>query len=197
VVRPNPLTDSPGFQRVKRAMLAMPEPKPASKGGGTSNRKSSPPAAPSRQMKDFQTSGLQLRHPDNWTPTVQGTNISITPPDGVVQGNLAYGLVIDLFSAQNVSNLDQGTSQLLDTLVKSNPAMKIVRSNVRTQVDGQPALLTEATNDSPVGGQETDTIVTVLRSSGDIQYFIQVVPVADAGQYQGTFQSIMNSVRLR
>jgi hypothetical protein len=75
--------------------------------------------------------------------------------------------------------------------------MKVVRSRVRTQVDGQTALLAEATNDSPAGGQETDTIVTVLRSSGDIQYFIQVVPVADADQYQTTFQSIMNSVRLR
>jgi hypothetical protein len=148
-------------------------------------------------MKDFQTSGLQLRHPDNWTPNVQGTNVSITPPGGLVQGNLAYGLVIDVFSPQTASNLDQGTSQLLDTLVKSNPAMKVVRSRVRTQVDGQTALLAEATNDSPAGGQETDTIVTVLRSSGDIQYFIQVVPVADADQYQTTFQSIMNSVRLR
>src|SRR5262249_39220555 len=133
-----------------------------------------PPAQPSTQTTDFQTSGIQLRHPDNWKPDVQGTNVTLAPENGAIQGNLAYGMIIDVFKTQNAQNLDQATTQLVDEIRKGNPSMKIVRSRVRSQVNGQTAQLTELTNDSPVGGQETDKIITVLRSSNELLYFIQV-----------------------
>jgi beta-barrel assembly-enhancing protease len=195
-VRPNPATDSADFQRVKRTMLGLPEPKPVPKpGNATSNGK--PPAAPSTRMISVSAAGIQLQHPDNWQPSVQGTNITIAPEGGVVQGGLAYGMIADVFKPQNARNLDQATTQFLQDLQKSNPAMKVVRSKVRAQVDGQTAQLTEVTNDSPAGGQENDRIITVLRQNGDLQYFVQVATVKEWNQYQSTFQAIINSVRFR
>ena len=147
-------------------------------------------------MTDFQTSGIQLRYPDNWKAAVQGTNVTIAPPGGLIQGNLAYGLIIDVFKPQNARNLDEATSQFLESLRKDNPSVRIVRSRITTRLDGLAAQRTELTNDSPAGGQETDTVVTVTRGS-DLLYFVQVVPVKDSAEYQTAFQAIMDSVRLR
>jgi Zn-dependent protease with chaperone function len=194
----NPVTDSMDFQRVKRAMLAMPEPKPMAKPAASSNGKpATAPPAPSARMTDLQVSGIQLRHPDNWKPVVQGTNVTLAPAGGVVQGNLAYGMIVDVFRPQNARNLDQATAEFLESLRKGNPSMKVVRTGVRTRVDGQNAQLTEVTNDSPIGGQETDTIVTVMRSNDDLLHFVLVAPAKDLGQYQPAFRAIMDSVRLR
>ena len=192
----NPRSDSADFQRVKRALLAMPEP-PKAPTAPAANAPAAPPAAPSTRMTDFQAAGLQLRHPDNWKPAVQGTNVTIAPAGGVVgQGDLAYGLLIDVFTPQNANNLDQATEQFLQNLQKGNPDMKFVRSRVQSRVDGQAALLAEATNTSPVGGQETDVITTVWRN-GQLQYFVQVAPTKDLPKYQTTFRTIMDSVKLR
>jgi hypothetical protein len=149
-------------------------------------------------MVSFQVSGLQLRHPENWKPAVQGTNVTLAPNGGIVgQGDLAYGLIIDVFAPQNARSLDQATTQFVEYLRKSNPSIKIVRSRVQTRIDGQPAQLTELTNESPLGGQETDTIITLMKSSGELQYFVQVAPTKDLPQYQGAFRAIMDSVRQR
>jgi beta-barrel assembly-enhancing protease len=192
---PNPRSDSGDFQRVKRALLAMPEP-PKAPATPAADASTAPPA-PSTRMIDFQVSGLQLRHPDNWKPAVQGTNVTIAPAGGVVgQGDLAYGLLIDVFKPQNANNLDQATQQFLQSLQKGNPNMRFVRSRVQSRVDGQTAQLAEATNDSPVGGQETDVITTVWRN-GQLQYFVQVAPTKDLPKYQTAFRTIMDSVRLR
>ena len=110
---------------------------------------------------------------------------------------MAYGMIIDVFMLQNARNLDQATDQFLSNLQKDNPAMKVVRSRVQTRVDNWPAQLTEFSNDSPVGGKETDTIISLLRSNSELQYFILVAPSKDMSQYDRTFQSIINSVRLR
>jgi predicted Zn-dependent protease len=197
-VPPNPRTDSPDFQQVKRIMLAMPEPpKAPAPAAKASTDKPATPALPSTRMTDFQISGIQLQHPDNWKPAVQNTNVTLAPAGGVVQGNLAYGMIIDVFKPQNARDLDQSTTQFLEDLRKGNPAMNVVRSRIRTRVDNQNAQLTEITNDSPVGGKETDTVITVLRSNGDLQYFVEVAPTKDLNQYQPAFRAIMDSVRLR
>jgi len=112
----NPRTDTTDFQRVKKLLLAMPEPpKPTAAGASAS---AAPPPAPSTRMMDFQTSSIQLRHPDNWKPAVDGTKVTLTPARGVVgQGDRAYGLIIDVFKPQNVGNLDQATTQFINNLL--------------------------------------------------------------------------------
>jgi predicted Zn-dependent protease len=195
-----PRTDSPEFQRIKKAMLGMPEPPKAGtkSSADSSNSKPVAPPIPSTRTVALQIPSIQLRHPDNWKPSVQGNEITLAPDGGTAgQGNLAYGMIIAVFTPQNARTLDQATSQFLEGLRKGNPSMKVVRQRVQTRVDGQPAQLTEATNESPLGGQETDTIVTVLRSNGDLQYFVQVVPTNQLSKYQAAFRAVMDSVRLR
>jgi Zn-dependent protease with chaperone function len=195
----NPQYDSADFQRIKRTLLAMPAPKdqPAANGQPSASS-STPPPAPSARMVDLRIGDIALRHPDNWKPNVDGNSITLAPAGGLSQkGDLAYGMIIDVFAPQNARNLDQATDQFLAGLQRSNPAMKIVRSRVQTRVDSWPAQRTELSNDSPNGGKETDIVITLLRSNNELQYFVLVAPTKDMPQYERTFQSILSSVQLR
>jgi hypothetical protein len=198
---PNPRPDTPEFQRAKSILLAMPAPRPKAAAGATNTGARSttaqPPAAPSNRMIALRGQNIQLQHPENWKPAQDGTNIAIAPAGGADdKGNLGYGMVIDVFKPQNVRSLDEATSQLLEMLRQGNPNMKIVRSRVQGRVDNRPAQLTEITNDSPFGGAETDVVVTVFRTTSELQYFIWVAPTKAMPQYQPVFQNIMGSVRL-
>jgi hypothetical protein len=197
----NPRTDSPNFQEVKRIMLSLPEPaKRDPKAAPTNNSSNSSngraPALPSTRTVELSANGVRLRHPDNWKAAVQGTHFDVAPDGGVFSGNLAYGMIVDVFTPQNTRSLDQATTQLLNELMRGNPSMKTVRSRMQTRIDGQSALLTELSNDSPAGGQETDYLVTVMRSN-DVLYFVMVAPVKDVAQYKNSFNAILDSVKLR
>jgi Peptidase family M48 len=197
----NPRADTPEFQRAKSALLSMPAPKAKPKTAANTNDGKSaapaPPAAPSSRMTALRATNIELQHPENWKPVVNGANIEIAPAGGVDErGNLGYGMIIDVFKPQNVRSLDEATSQLVDMLRQGNPNMKVVRSRVQTRVDNRPAQLTEITNDSPFGGTESDVLVTVFRSTSELQYFVWVAPTKVMSQYQPTFQNIMGSVRI-
>lgn len=197
--RSNVRTDSPDFQEVKKIMLGLPAPKPAPKPtGDKSGAGSAAPALPSARLVDLQVAGLRLRHPDNWKPSVQGNHVTLAPDGGIVgQGDLAYGMIIDVFKPQRATNLDQATAEFLESLRQGNPAMKVVRSRIQTRVGRQPALGTELSNESPKGGQETDIVITVLRSASELLYFVQTAPSGEFNQYQNAFRAVMDSVRLQ
>src|SRR5262245_13364129 len=149
-VSANPRTDSRDFQDVKRLMLSLPEPaKRDPKAAPTNNSSGRAPAAPSARTVQFNSVGVSLRHPDNWKAAVQGMHADIAPDGGVINGNLAYGMIIDVYHPQSTRTLDQATTDLLNELMRGNPSMKSVRSRVQTRVGGQSALLTELSNDSP------------------------------------------------
>ena len=55
--------------------------------------------------------------------------------------------------------------------------------------------VTEITNDSPLGGRETDWLVTVLRPDGQLHYFIGVAPQREFTRYSSTFDKMVTSLR--
>ena len=194
----SPRTDSADFREVKKIMLALPEPaKPDPKAAARNTPDRRAPVPPSNRSVEFQAGRIRLRHPDNWMPSVRGTNVTIAPDGGSISGNLAYGMIADVFRPQGARNLDQATAQLLDDLKRGNSSMQIARSRIQTRVDGRQALLSELLNDSPAGGQETDTVITVSLSNSELLYFVMVAPTKELPQYRRAFDSIMGSVRLR
>jgi predicted Zn-dependent protease len=195
--KPSPRSDSPDFQEVKRLMLSLPEPpKRDPKAGPTNTTNGKAPAAPSTRMVELNAAGVRFRHPDNWNPMVQGTHAQVAPDGGVIDGNVAYGMIVDVFQPQNARNLDEATTQLLNELKRDNAGMQ-TRSRIQTNVDGRAALLVELLNDSPAGGQESDFLVTVMRSDSELLYFIFVVPSKDVATYRNAFNQVLDSVRFR
>src|SRR5262245_23893318 len=145
----NPRIDTAEFQRAKKSLLAMAVPKAKPKPADNTSASPSAPAAPSTRMTNFAAAGLELQHPDNWKPAVNGTHVVLAPAGGAdANGNLAYGMIVDVFKPQSARSLDDATNQFLDGLRQGNPDVKVVRSRVQTRVDGRPAQLSELTNAS-------------------------------------------------
>ncbi len=201
---PNAITDSPEFEQIKALVKSLPPPPKSGAGGGAPSpapRSSSPPPAPSSGLRTFSNADLQAQHPDNWQVYGEGSEVTIAPQGGIVDdgkggGAMAYGMIIgSVMPESNTApgTLDNATDRLIDQLRSSNPHMTMIEEHQQTQVGGSPALSTLFRNDSPLGGQEKDWLVTVQRSDG-LHYFIGTAPEADFPSYQKQFEAILNSV---
>jgi hypothetical protein len=206
--RPGSKTDSTEFQDIKRYIKSLPPPPrtrtPASGSRGQSSSQStSRPALPSSRLENFENSELRIQHPDNWQAYGQGNVVSFAPDGGIVddgQGNasLAYGMIVNLYEPQSSSgqlSLEQATDQLVAELQRSNPRMSIARRRDTMRLNGRPALSTFLSNDSPLGGRETDWLVTTARPDG-VLYFVSTAPEREYASYERAFQSMIDSVRL-
>lgn len=199
---PDYRTDSPEFQSIKRYLLKLPP--PPKKGTEVAGGAPGKPEPPSEHTNKYETDALELRYPDNWKSSASGTSFTLTPQGGVVknpqgQAALAYGVMFNQYEpkADNAPPaLDAATDQLIASLQKSNPGMRIARERERIRVDGEEALSIYLANPSPVGGEETDWVVTVLRPDG-LFAFICVAPQKDWDLYSRAFQDVVNSIHFR
>ena len=97
--------------------------------------------------------------------------------------------------ASDSNALANATQRLIADLQKTNPNLRVVQRGSSVRLNGQPGLSTYLSNDSPVGGQETDWLVTVMQPKG-LMSTLCVAPQAKYGDYDKTFSSILDTVRL-
>lgn len=192
----------------------------------TGARNGTQPDWPSDRFKTFQNSILYIDYPDNWQAYGQGDAASIAPRGGLVDdgnGNqaLAYGVIVNIYqphidgygqqlqgrdygqgSGQNSSQgaataLEQATDQLVAEFRHSNRNMRVIRYHEGIRVDGENALSTYLTNDSPIAGgeRETDWLITLQRPDG-LVFIVFTAPERDFRSYESTFQQMLRSVRI-
>jgi hypothetical protein len=146
-----------------------------------------------------------MKYPDNWKKYGEKSSVSFAPDGGVMegsdgQGGLAYGVIVNVTKVQGDSGdaktLEKSTQELIGTLQKDNPKMKIVRKPGRVRLNGQQGLSTYLSNESPSGGEETDWLITVIRPEGLVS-IVCVAPQMDYEMYDKTFASILDSVRFQ
>jgi beta-barrel assembly-enhancing protease len=195
--------DSSEFEAIKREVLALPVAKKIAPAAAAAS--AGPPPRPSDHFAEYQGSSYRLKYPDNWGEADGNGGASFAPTGGVVQGSagqsaLAYGMIVSVTLAQgdpnDTSTLANATQQLIENLQKSNPNMRVVRQAAPVKLNGQPGLSTYLSNDSPVGGQETDWLITVLQPQGLLS-FLSVAPQAAYSDYDKTFAAILDSVQFR
>jgi len=202
-------TDSQQFREIRRYVLSLPAPEEK---GRRVALESARPAVPSLSLVDFNGTVFSAKYPENWQANLQGDSVAFIPMHGLVtdaQGNpvTAYGVVASVFElspdapSQFSTNpppaisLGAATDQLLSGFEESNPNMKSDGVRDLIQLDGQPALSMHMVTESPVGGQEDDWVVTVLRPQG-LLYFVCAAPSSESRIYNASFQKFFSSVRL-
>jgi hypothetical protein len=189
----NAKRDSAEFEAIKREVLALPIVK-------SPPAVSAAPALPSGNYVDYRGDGYSLRIPDNWNKYEDKGSVMFTPDGGILpRGGLVYGMIVNVNPVQPEATdraLENATQALIQDLTKSNSGLKVSREPERVQLNGQPALSTYLTNESPVGVRETDWLVTVLQPQGLVS-FLCVTPKAAYPEYERTFTAILDSVRLR
>lgn len=200
----NARKDSPDFHTIKNSMASMPAARrgaSAANGSRPSDSRNGRPEAPSGRMATFNGQDIQFRYPENWRQYGQGNAMTVAPDGGIINNSLAYGMMISVFEPDNYGrgriSLEDSTDQLLNELRRSNPNMRITRRPERIRVGGNEAYLTEAVNESPVGGREVDWIVTTLSPEGVGYYFVAVAPQNEFNRYSRAFEDVIDSVRFR
>ena len=196
--------DSPQFEEAKSEVHRLPAPRRTTSGvpsGGA--RPAGPPAAPSTTYAEHQASAYTMKYPGNWKTYGEKDSVLLAPDGGIFDGGdgrpaLAYGLIAGLTKVagdpQAKDALEANTQALIKNLQKDNPKMKIVRQPGRIRVNGQPALSTYLSNESPAGGEETDWLITVMRPEGLVS-FVCAAPQKDYEKYDKAFAGILDSVR--
>ena len=204
----NARTDSAEFRDIKRYLQTLPPP-PKKAAAGTSSSTGSGSGRvpdPSANYKAFENRNLRVQHPDNWQAYSQGDAASFVPEGGVVQdrsGNqaLAYGVMLNVFEPHDDGygqvTLESATDQLIQELRQNNRNMRVLRRHERITVGRQQrGLSTLLVNDSPLGGRETDWLVTVMRPEG-VVYFVFVAPERDFDRYERAFEQMIQSARFK
>lgn len=203
-VPPNAKRDSPEFEAAKREVKALPVVRHiAPDETGNVPRPSGPPPAPSRTFAEYQGNAYLLKYPNNWAKYGDKDSVTFAPDGGVApqsdgQAGLAYGIIVDVAKVQGDAKaaraLENETQNLIASLKKTNPKMKVSRQSSRLRVNGLPGLSTYLDNESPGGSPETDWLITVLRPEG-LVYFLCVAPQKDYDKYDEAFSAILDSVR--
>jgi predicted Zn-dependent protease len=197
--------DSGEFQNVKRQLLAMGAPPKGGTGSASNTRtgdtRNGRPDQPSSRLVTYNGQDIQFKYPENWRQYGQGSAISLAPDGGVVNNNLAWGMMIQSYEPHYDRDgritLEEATDQLVNELRRTNPNMRLTRRHERIRINGEPALSTQLSNESPAGGRETDWLVTLLDRDGNVYYLIGVAPAADFNRYEGAFDDVISSFRLR
>jgi len=208
--------DSVEFEEIKREVMALPLP-PKGKPGVSPNAKGKPPAAarppadvkiepPSSNLTALKFAKASLAYPDNWRNFSKKNDLALVPAGGVVdtgngQAAIACGLLASVAHPQGKAAaggdpLGAYTQKVIEALEQSNEGMEIKEQSKETTVGGQRALSTYLKNESPIGGLETDWVVTVIRPDG-LYYFIFVVPDGHYDTFRESFQSILDTVQFK
>ena len=189
-------------QAVVKRLGPAPKPKPETTSNGGA---SGPATAPSSRFVEYQGKTFRFSHPDNWKAFGDQNSqaVTVAPEDGLVKGSeggvqVGRGLMAHFQAADKNRSPDVGkeTEALIQQLRSENPTMKQSSQPKQIKVDGQPALMTSFTTESPYGkSAEADTLVTVSKPGG-LYYFVFIAPQQDLPQYHGAFDKILQSIRL-
>jgi Zn-dependent protease with chaperone function len=193
-VPPNAKRDSAEFEAIKREVMAL----PVVKTPAASAVNAAPPL-PSDNFVDYQANAYALKIPENWKKYEDKGSVTFAPDGGILpKAGLVYGMIVSVTPASADTGehaLENATQALIQDLAKTNSALRVTRDSARVQFNGQPGLSTYLSNDSPVGGPETDWLVTVLQPQGLVS-FLCVTPKAAYPEYEKAFTAVLDSVRL-
>jgi len=209
--------DSMEFQEIKREVMALPllpKNKPGAKNTSPrSGGSSAPPHAgtlkvdpPSQNVTALKFAKASLAYPDNWRNFSKKNDLALVPVGGVVdtgngQAAIVCGMLASVAHIQSKPPVgsDPPTAyhqKVIEALEQSNEGMQVKEQPKEIAVGGQRGLSTYLRNESPIGGPETDRLVTVTRPDG-LYYFVFVAPDGHYDQFKGTFESILASVQFK
>jgi Zn-dependent protease with chaperone function len=200
----NAKTDSAEFREIKRYVQSLPKPSksgaPAGSAGAGGSASPGRVADPSAKVAEFENRTVRFRHPSDWKRYGEADAVWLIPDGGAVNQSVAYGLHASLFEPREDRygqiTLDAATDQLIEQLRRGNPNMRVSGRSQRVRVGGQRGFSTILTNDSPVGGRETDWLITVLRPEG-LVYFVFVAPENDFQRFERSFEQVLQSVSFK
>jgi len=208
--------DTSGFAETKRRFDSLPPAKSmadmarSSEGGGSSGGRRETPSSvgrigepvptPSRQYRTARGGRLfQVSVPSNWATVSSNNAVKFVPQNayGDARGQtvLTHGVELGVARASS-RDLRQATSTLVQSLLQSNPDMRIAGESRATRLSNRSAIATPLIGRSALGGAERVGVYTTSLADGNLFYYLTVVPERDADAYTAAFNRVGQSIRL-
>ena len=191
------------FAQAKAEVAKLPKTAAPARAGGAAV--ANPAAArPAGSLQPFQGRSFSFLYPSNWQVfgDPNSDSITIAAREGIVQGSsgnaqIGYGVIASYFPTESQGQtLTQATDDLVHHLHASNPSMQVAHTSRKVRVDGNPALITMLTSSSPLGGEETDALLTVSRPQG-LFYLAFIAPSGEFKGVEKVYNELVGSVRFR
>jgi predicted Zn-dependent protease len=212
----NPIRDTRDFQQVQarlRNMGRAPSMEEIARSGqryptgeNTGNYPNNPPRGrveyPSTRFQSYDLfgGGLRVSVPNNWRQVASGDSVWFAPEGGYGQYQnqavFTHGVNFGVAQTQS-SNLQQATTEFLNSLAQGNRSLQQRSGLQRTTVSGRTGYTASMTNVNEATGQaEIVTVVTTQLRDGRLFYMIAVTPQNESGTYQAAFRNILRSIQL-
>lgn len=148
----------------------------------------------SSRMRSYRGGGFSIQYPDNWRVRRSQSSVTIAPAEGLVQGHVGYGVILNRATLQRAVSLERDTQALIDSLSRQNTNMRVAGQAQRITVGNRRALVTKLSSDSPYAGlREIDVLITVDLDN-ELFSVICVAPLPDFPAFEPVFQGMVRSV---
>jgi len=158
---------------------------------------------PSENFTSLSNSRFAISYPDNWRVfrDQSGNGVTIAPEAGVIEGAVAYGVVINAANP-NTSSLDQQTQSVVSALEESNPGLRTRGRPQPVRVNGIEGRSVDLSGESPIAPDgkpepEHDWLVALPQPDGGVLYAIFIAPERDFSSLRPTYESMLRSLHLR
>jgi peptidase M48-like protein len=158
------------------------------------------PAPSSRYTTYTEGNVFRVSVPSNWRELPSNNAVTFAPDGayGTAQNQSVFTHGVEIGVARNADrDLQNATSQLIESLRQANPRMSRPSGFARANVGGQSGLRTLVGNISDVTREEerVEVYTTFLRD-GTLFYVIGVAPRDEYSDYQDAFRRVTSSIEL-
>jgi beta-barrel assembly-enhancing protease len=217
-VAANPIKVTPGFQDAQQLISGnsagnrrnrgntYPQNYPSTGNNYPSNGNNNPTGsigrvdAPSLRYRTYDKGVFTVNIPDNWSELNEQNGLWYAPRGayGPANGQTVFTHGVTLGAVQTQSrNLQQATTEFINTLTQSSNSMRARGGFQRMDIDGRSGQLISFDNvNEATGRPELINIATTQMRDGQLFYMIAVSPTDEYSRYQNTLLAILRSVRL-
>src|SRR5439155_21910763 len=217
-VAANPIKVTPGLQDTQQLISGnsagnrrnrgsiYPQNYPATGNNYPANGNNYPPISngrvdpPSLRYRNYDKGVFTVNVPDNWNELNEQNGLWYAPRGayGSANGQTVFTHGVTFGAVQTQSrNLQQATTEFVNTLTQSSNSMRARGGYQRMDVDGRFGQLVTFDNvNEATGRPELINIVTTQMRDGHLFYMIAVSPTDEYSRYQNTLLAILRSVRL-
>lgn len=189
---------------------------PQTSSSGTSRSTIGRVPAPSSSFRQYSNRGgaYAIAYPSNWNVYESGGfGVTIAPEGGVGnvggRSEVVYGLIVNHYEPSGNSSrnslrstggvtLQSATNDLITQIQQASPHLRVINgSGQQLQVDGKTALAASLRGTNPnTRLDERVTLVTRALPDGHLIYMVFVTPEAEARNYSGVLNKIVQSVNV-
>ncbi len=211
-VSSNPIKITRDFERVRSRLASMGPARTMAEiersgGGGNNGQVNNPTAGgrysnrvayPSNRTRVYSGAGsVSFNVPDNWREFGDANGVTFAPEGAYGEQGITHGALVGLYRSQNGRNLTQMTDEYVQNVLAGNNYLSRRSDYSNVSISGRRGNAIVLSGRSPVTNRnEIATVYATTLQSGELLYFVTVVPEAESGTYNRAFRTMISSVRL-